>query len=216
MAITATTLSADLGASDVTMVVASGSGFPTAGATIANPGYLVRIDNEYLLAVQQPVSGTIKIAQRGYNGTAAVAHDTLAKVLVSSAPADFNAPSPGNLVDLPPATPVQQTIGESITFTSAQVAAWGNQPRVFAITKAGVAAIVLPAPSKAQDGLMTVWTSLTEQAHTLTATGLIADGASGSPEDLATWDAYYGASITLMAQNGLWNVIGTANGVSIT
>lgn len=216
MAFTQTNLTADLGANDVTMVVASGTtGFPAAGAGPAS-NYRVKIDNEEMRAISQPVAGTIKIAMRGDNGTAAAAHDNLAKVIVTAAPGDFPNPSPGNQVDMPPGLPIQQTIGESITFTSAQVAAWGNQPRVFAITKDGVAAIVLPAPSKAQDGLTTVWTSLTAQAHTLTATGLLADGATGSPEDLATWDPYIGATITLQAQNGLWNVIGTANGVAVS
>lgn len=209
MAITATTLSADLSANAVSMAVASGTGFPGVG-TVANPGYLVRIDKEYMLAVGQPVAGTITIAQRGYNGTAAVAHDLLAKVSVSSAPSDFSSASAGNTVDLPPSLPVQQTIGEDITFTSAQVAAWGQQPRVFAITKATAAAIVLVAPSKAQDNLVVQFTSLTAVLHVLTATALLANGATGSPYTTATGaDSKIGASLTLQAQNGLWNV--TAN-----
>ena len=69
MAITATALSADLSATGLTMKVASGSGFPTAGASPVTPGYFVRVDREYMLAVSQPVSGVIKVAQRGYNGT---------------------------------------------------------------------------------------------------------------------------------------------------
>jgi hypothetical protein len=207
MAITATYLTADLGANDVTMVVNSGTGFPTAGSSIANPGYLVRIDNEYMLAIQQPVAGTIKIAQRGYDGTAAVAHDTLARVLVSSAPGDFSPVAAGSQVELPPFTPLQQTIGEDITFTTAQVLAWGNQPRVFAILKATAAAITLVAPSTAQNGLTIMFTSLTAAAHVITATALVADGAAGSPEDTITFDAFIGASITLQAQAGLWHVV---------
>lgn len=206
MAITATTLSADLGANDTTMVVASGTGFPAAGGSpLAN--YIVRIDNEYMRAISQPVAGTIKIARRGDNGTAAVAHDVLAKVLVSAAPGDFSNPALGNQVDLPPATPIQATLGEDKTFTTAEVAAWGNQPRVFAITKASACLFTMVAPSKAQDGLTVVFTSLTANAHIMTATGLLADGASGSPEDTATFAAFIGASLTLQAQNGLWNVI---------
>lgn len=215
MAITATTLAADLGANDVTMSVASGSGFPTSGSTIANPGYLVRIDNEYMLAVQQPVSGTIKIAQRGYDGTAAVAHDILAKVLVSSAPSDFSPVAAGSQVELPPFTPVQQTIGEDLTFTTAQVAALGNQPRVYAITKATAAAITLVAPSKAQDGLTLVFTSLTAAAHVITATTLLGDAVSGSPHTTATFAAFIGATLTLQAQNGIYSVV-SSTGITIT
>lgn len=212
MAITATTLSADLGAHDVTMTVGSGTGFPTAGGAIANPGYLVRIDNEYMLAIQQPVAGTITIAQRGYNGTAAVPHDVLAKVLVSSAPGDFSPVAAGSQVDLPPFTPVQATIGEDITFTTAQVTAWGNQPQNFAITKATAAAIVLVAPSKAQDGLTLTFTSLTALEHVITATGLLANAGAASPYDTATVaNAKIGGGLVLQAQNGLWNVIVATN-----
>jgi len=208
MAITATALSADLTASGLTMTVASGTGFPTAGApSPANPGYLVRIDKEFMLAISQPVAGTIKLAQRGYNGTAAAAHDTLSKVEVSSAPNDFANPSPGNVVSLPNYVPAMQTIGEDRIFTSAEVAAWGNQPQDFAITKATAAAITLVAPSKAQDGLVLVFTSLTAAAHVITATSLLADAVTGSPHTTATFAAFIGASLTLKAENGLWNVI---------
>ena len=206
MAITATYLTADLGANDVTMTVNSGTGFPTAGAG-PEANYIVRIDNEYMRAISQPVAGTIKIARRGDQGTAAVAHDNLARVLVSAAPGDFNPVAAGSQVDLPPFTPVSQTIGEDITFTTAQVTAWGNQPRVFPILKATAAAITLVAPTAAQNGLTIVFTSLTAAAHVITATGLLADGATGSPEDTATFAAFIGASLTLQAQAGLWHVI---------
>lgn len=207
MSITATTLSADLTDKGLTMTVGSGSGFPTAGSTIANPAYVVRIDKEYMLAIQQPTSGVIKLAQRGYNGTAAAAHDLLAKVEVSAAPSDFANPSPGNVVDLPPYLPTQETIGEDRTFTSAEIAAWGNQPREYAITKASAAAIVLVAPSKAQDGLTITFTSLTAAAHVITATTLLADAVSGSPHTTATFAAFIGATLTLKAENGLYNVV---------
>ena len=211
MAITATTLSADLGANDVTMTVGSGTGFPSVGAT-ENPGYLVRIDNEYLLAVGQPVSGTITISMRGYDGTAAAAHDTLAAVLVSSAPSDFPSSSAGNSVELPPFTPIQKTIGEDLTFTSAQILGYGNQPQNFVITKATAAAITLVAPSKAQDGLTLTFTSTTAATHAITATSLLANAGASSPYTTATVaNAKIGGGITLQAQNGLWNVISSTN-----
>jgi hypothetical protein len=108
---------------------------------------------------------------------------------------------------MPPFQPAMQTIGEDYTFTLAEVAAWGNQARNFPITKATAAAIVLVAPSKAQDGLTLVFTSLTAAAHVITATTLLADAVTGSPHTTATFAAFIGASLTLQAQNGLWNVI---------
>lgn len=210
MAITQTYLSAAITATDLTMTVNSGTGFPTSGGTTPQ-AYLCRCDKEYFLATLQPTSGVITIAQRGYNGTAAAAHDILAKVEVSSAPSDFASPSPGNDVTLPPYAPAYQTLGQDTTFTSSQVAAWGNQSQNFAITKATAAALTLVAPSKAQDGLEVTFTSLTAAAHVITATNLFGDGSSSSPVDTATFAAYIGATTTLQAQNGLWNVVSSNN-----
>jgi hypothetical protein len=207
MAITQTALTADLSATAKSMTVSSGSGFPSVG-TIANPGYLVRIDKEFMLAVAQPATGVITIAMRGYNGTAARDHDILAKVEVSAAPSDFADPSAGNVVSLPPNLPSQQTLGEDYTFTAAEIAAYGNQPRVFQILKATAIAVTLVAPSKAQDGLVLTFTSLTAALHVITATSLLANGATASPYTTATGaDTKIGASLTLQAANGLWNVI---------
>lgn len=211
MAITQTYLSADLSATALTMSVNSGTGFPTAGASTPQ-AYAVRIDKEFMLAVLQPTSGVIKLAQRGYNGTAAAAHDVLAKVEVSAAPSDFAEPSPGNSVSLPPYLPSMETLGEDRTFTSAEIAAWGNQPRNYAITKASALAGVLVAPSKAQDGLTVTFTSLTDAAHVIVATSLYASAGSASPYTTATVsNAKAGGGLILQAQNGLWNVIAASN-----
>ncbi len=206
MAITQTALSADLSATGLTMTVAAGTNFPTVGATLPSSNFLCRIDSEKFLAVTQPVTGVIKIAQRGYDGTFAASHDVLAKVEVGL-PSDFAAPAPGNDVGLPAYLPNQQTLGESITWTAAQVAAWGNQPQNFAMTKGSALAIGLPAPSKAQDGLTLVFTNLTAFAHVITATTLISDGVTGGPKTTVTFAAFVGSSLTLQAENGLWNVI---------
>jgi hypothetical protein len=212
MSITATTLAADLSANSNTVKVTSGTGFPTAGGPPQNPGYLMRIDKEYMLAVVQPVSGTIKVAQRGYNGTAVVAHDILSPVLVSASPSDFDPIAPGNDVDLTPAQPIDETIGEDRTFTAAEVASWGTQPRNFPINKATAAAIVLVAPSKAQDGLEVTFTSLTAAIHVITATGLLANAGAASPYTTATMaNATKGGGLRLQARNGLWSVISATN-----
>ncbi len=216
MAITQTALSADLSTTGLVMSVASGTGFPIAGGTTPQSSYVVRIDKEFMLAVLQPVSGMITLAQRGYNGTAAAAHDILAKVEVSSAPSDYADPSPGNSVSLPPYLPSMQTIGEDRTFTATETAAWGNQPQNFAITKASAVALVFVAPSKAQDGLIVTVTSLTDAIHVITATSLLATAGASSPYTTATWaNAKAGGGIVLQAQNGLWNVLSTTN-VTIT
>jgi hypothetical protein len=212
MAITQTNLTTAMTASDTVMVVASGTNFPTTGAAVQTPGFLCRIDKEYFYAIQQPVAGRIIIRGRGSDGTVAQAHGTLAKVEVSSDATDFAASSPGNQISMPIYLPTFQTLGVDTTFTTAQVAAWGTQPQNFAILKATAIAITLVAPSKAQDGLEVTFTSLTDATHAITATSLLCNGGASSPFTTATAaNAKAGATITLQAQNGLWNVKSSTN-----
>lgn len=214
MSITATALTAAMTATDNRMAVSSGTGFPSVG-TIANPGYLVKIGSEYMLARSQPVSGTIEVYQRGYDGTVAQAHDTLSKVEVSSVASDFPPVPAAATVQMPDYTPVQINLGQDTTFTANQILSYGNRAVQFPITKATAAAITLVAPSKAQDGLEITFTSLTAAAHVITATSLLGDAVSGSPHTTATFAAYIGTTITLIAENGIWNVK-SSTGVTIT
>jgi hypothetical protein len=82
------------------------------------------------------------------------------------------------------------------------------------LTKATAATMTLPAPTLANNGAILIITSQTAAAHTVTGLALLADGVSGSPHGTATWAAFKGASLTLMAVNQLWNVI-AATGVTI-
>lgn len=76
------------------------------------------------------------------------------------------------------------------------------------ITKTGsLAALTLAAPSAAQNGTLLVVTSATAFAHTITATTLIDDGVTGGSKTTATFAAFAGASITLLAYEGKWLVI---------
>jgi hypothetical protein len=54
----------------------------------------------------------------------------------------------------------------------------------------------------------------TANAHTITATGLIDDGVTGGSKDLATFEAFIGASITFEAYNLKW-VVTAINGASV-
>lgn len=79
-------------------------------------------------------------------------------------------------------------------------------PADYVITKAGVAALTLAAPTATvDDGQIIVVTSGTAFAHTLTATGLLNTGAAAV--NLATFAAFAGAGLVLMAYQGKWNVI---------
>jgi hypothetical protein len=74
---------------------------------------------------------------------------------------------------------------------------------------------VLVAPSKAQDGLVVTFTSLTAAAHVITATTLLGDAVSGSPHTTATFAAFIGTTLTLQAQNGIYNLVANV-GVTVT
>lgn len=107
---------------------------------------------------------------------------------------------------------------KKIRYTPTAYSASGIIPTgagVAVITKATAAAMTLGAPTVAQDGDLLIITSETAAAHTVTATTLLANGLSGTPWTTATFAAQIGATLTLMAANGLWNVIAQP-GVTIT
>lgn len=80
----------------------------------------------------------------------------------------------------------------------------------YIITKAGIAALTLAAPTAgADDGMSLQFISTTADAHTLTATGLFVDGAGH--QNVATWSANAGGVLELVAYNGLWYVVTTQN-----
>lgn len=83
-----------------------------------------------------------------------------------------------------------------------------HTPGRYAITKATAAALTLAAPvSGAEDGLRIQVYSDTAAAHTITATGLFADGAGHT--DICTFAAQIGAVANLVARNGKWYASGT-------
>ncbi len=84
----------------------------------------------------------------------------------------------------------------------------------YVITKGSAAALTLAAPTPTtDDGVQIVITSASAFAHTVTATNLFNSGAAAN--DLATNDPFAGASMILVAEQGLWNVI-SKNAVTIT
>ncbi len=81
-----------------------------------------------------------------------------------------------------------------------------HTPATYVITKAGVDAMTLAAPTATtDDGLVITITSDTANAHTLTATGLLNTGAAAV--NVATFAAHAGAGLSLMAYQGAWNVM---------
>jgi hypothetical protein len=80
-------------------------------------------------------------------------------------------------------------------------------PGVALLTKAGVGAYTLAAPTAAQAGTRITITSGTANAHVVTATGLLEDGVTGGAKNTATFAAFVGASIELIAVGLKWYVV---------
>lgn len=87
--------------------------------------------------------------------------------------------------------------------------------RRYVITKAGVAALTLAAPSAPQEGTKIEIINGTANAHVITATNLLDDGVTGGAKDTATFAAFVGSSIVLLAYNLKWVVLGAPNNVTI-
>jgi len=64
----------------------------------------------------------------------------------------------------------------------------------------------LAAPTALQNGTRMTFISDSAYAHTITATTLIHDGVTGGAKTTATFGAFKGASLTLVAYNLLWYV----------
>lgn len=80
------------------------------------------------------------------------------------------------------------------------------------ITKGGLCALTLAAPTAAQNGTRIEVVSTTAYAHTITTpSNLMHWGDSGGADDVATFAAFAGASLVLVAYEGQWHVLGRNN-----
>lgn len=213
MAFTSAQLLTAIGASTLqftlTNISSNQSGLPPVGALPLPVGNPMQIDGELMYCISQPVAGTVVVRGRGTEG-AAVAHDILANVIVSALASDFPVPAVGQMQTLDPANDAPQSIGQDGTL----VLPVSNT--IYNINKASALALVLPAPSLALNGLLLVFTSTTAVAHVITATSLFMDGTGTLPHSTATFAAKQGASLTIVAENGLWNFSAASNNVTIS
>jgi len=200
MALTNTTLAADCTANDTILKLTATTGYPAVGTISGNNNVRIQIDGEYMYHVRTIASGTIEVRSRGADGTLAVAHDILAPVSMGS-PSDFvNYPNGAG-------APRPEYFDEVVSYGEDGAIAVPNRNQTIILTKASAGAYTLAAPTLAQNGLRLTILTDTAAAHVITATALVGDGASGSPEDLITFAAFKGASCILVASNGLWNVV---------
>jgi len=78
---------------------------------------------------------------------------------------------------------------------------------VVILNKATAGAYTLAAPGASLNGHKMRITSDSAAAHVVTATGLIHDGVTGGAKNTATFAAFHGASIELLAFGGKWYVL---------
>lgn len=213
MALTNTTLAAACGASDLLLSITStSSGFPAVG-TYSSPKQVMRIHGEDMLIEVVPASGFVKVMQRGYNGSVAVAHQALSVVSTSSDPQDFLRTPDGAVNSRPPYTDELVTLGVNTTFTASGTPATSTtQPyptknTTYYLNKAGVLAVELiavgattPAPSAANAGVKMTFVGLTANAHTVT----YGPGYNGNTttSDVATSNGLVGATLELQIGPG--------------
>ncbi len=197
MAITKSTIASAMTANDLIVNLTSASGVAA--------GNFLKIDSEYMVVDRSYVSGTaVPVFRRGDQGSAQVAHNALAVCSnglfsdLSPLAAGQDAPEPG----------FNRPI---VTYSVSGAIAIPTVDTVVVLDKAGVAAMTLGAPTADLDGMILTITSTTANAHTVTATSLINDGLTGVPHTTVTFAAFAGATITLMALAGLWQVVAIQN-----
>lgn len=204
MALTRTTLTAPITASQLTFGVAStaNANFPAVGA--APMGYQpLLVDDEMMFLVSVPATNTVTVRMRGADGTNAGPHDLGSSVVTSPTPSDFPPIQPGQVILRPEYAPDIYTYGT----TPAALAVPTEAYTIYYLASAAAGAFTLGAPSLALNGIILEITSQTGVAHVVTATGLYYSGLlAGSPFTTATFSTGIGSSMMLVAQNGSWNV----------
>lgn len=86
--------------------------------------------------------------------------------------------------------------------------AFTNPQNVAKLTKGSAGAYTLAAPTAAQEGYRLLILCQSAYAHVVTATNLLDDGVTGGAKDTATFGAFVGSSLNLIAVNLKWHVVG--------
>lgn len=188
MALTRTTLAAAMGGSDTVANVTAIAGFTV--------GDHLRLDDEFVLV--QSILGTRVGIERGQCGTVATGHAALCPAIV------------GHPEDFPPVpAPRTYTYTANATATIAP-----GLHRIYA-TGGAATTITLPDPTVGQDGLVLTFMCMDAVAHVVDNNlgGGSGFNAGGAGADVCTFGAAIGNSITLVADNGNWNVLANTGGV---
>ena len=92
------------------------------------------------------------------------------------------------------------------TYASDGAIAFTYPSQIAKLTKGSAGAYTLAAPTAAQEGYRLVILCQSAFAHVVTATNLLDDGVTGGAKDTATFGAFVGSSLSLIAINQKWHV----------
>jgi hypothetical protein len=195
MALTTTTLAAAKGTNDRVIKLTSATG--------ATNQMIALVDGEFMRITDTSLTPTLGVVP-GYTRSTATPHGILAPVTFGL-PSDFVAGQELN--------PQIEKTSLSFGVDGAITGPFGagtvpvNDVTIF-LTKATAGAYTIAAPAVDQQNTIT-FISTTAAAHVLTMTGMPA------ATDVATFVANIGATLTIKAQGGLWDVIagGTVSAV---
>lgn len=193
MALTNTTISAAIGASDLTFNVTSTSSFSL--------GKVLQLEQEFLGPITAINGTAVSVQRRGINGSAAVAHNILAPLSLFGLNTDFMTIAPGNLVEIPPTTDTLTTYGADGAITLP------NKDTTIFITKATAAALTLADPTVTMNGIKVLVQAQTAAAHTVSNSAGSGYNGSGASADIATYGGGIGDSMYIVADNGKWNTV---------
>lgn len=196
MALTATTANGAITADQTTIRVASATGF--------TKGYLIKIDDEFMLQTGDAV-GTVIPVRRGVNSSVSAAHVTSALVRVGNpSNAGGAADWTGNQVTTPTAYPLSGRQRRKVSVSATSTLALGSPGTDLTVDLNGtsVIALTIPVPTKDMDGDELNIMSNGAAAHTLTFTGGLS--GAGTSYDVITTNATAPAAYKFVACNGLW------------
>lgn len=107
------------------------------------------------------------------------------------------------------ATKLREIQNPTITaYASDGAIAFTNPYNVAKLTKGSAGAYTLAAPSSSQEGYRLLILCQSAYAHVITATNLLDDGVTGGAKDTATFAAFVGSALELIAVNSKWHVVG--------
>lgn len=168
---------------------------PSTGGVSAKTKLVV--DGEAMLVTDASLSPTLQVV-RGWDGTQACAHKTLA-------PCVYGLTSDFTQTDSTDGRAGSPSISIAVNDSNVTLPVVDS---IVYLTKAGVLAITINGPNKDQTNTIR-FVALTANAHTITYTPGFYGNTTSS--DVATFPGTIGAVFTIVAKNGLWNAVSTAD-----